>query len=520
MVPAHHVSRRLTGWAATGVLALGAVAGTAPARAATVNPGYEIKNLLVSQEREAQFGSLGFMNRVAKATAAYQAARQHVDPGRAPNPNPCTTVVICAIDPRLNHWRRYGGIVKPVLYTARSGATLSGHVWATKQGPAHRPAVLIINGSIIGYEQIYWFAAQALARAGFVVMTFDAQGEGMSDQYGQAPDQQEGAFAGTPFIGQTHDLGGSGLPFYDGGEDSLNFLLSTPDDPYRPVPSRTSGTSHAAKQGQRVAAGLDAGFDPLWRMINRQQIGIAGHSYGAEAASWLAQSDPRVKAGVAWDDLCVPVAPSPAETDALAQAPINRTGFFGMSRDCFGSPLSQTPSLHTPMLGLSSDYFLFPQPYTSLPDPDAKGLGSLALSQAGVDTAQIVIRGGTHYEFNDYPNGLLPASRRGIDLTTWYTLAWFDKYLRHDPRADQMLLTSRWRSDSETGKVDPSHDANLYSTYYRSRIDITLDSGQRFDCENLRLGCAGQVPRRQDCGAGAFSYLALDTRRVPAYRCS
>jgi dienelactone hydrolase len=320
---------------ACALVLLGAALPAAPAGAATlVNPVTEAQNLLVSQEREAQFDSPSMRVQVAAATSAYQEQRRAVtvtDPGRQPNPNSCTTVVACSIDPRLEHWAAHGGIVDSVLFTARSGATLSGHIWATKAGPAHRPAILIINGSVIGYEQGYWYAAQALARDGYVVLTFDAQGEGMSDQFGAAPDQQEGAYAGTPVLGP--QLGGSGLPFYDGGEDALNFLLSTPKHPYVPVPSRTTGTSHAGKQAARVKAGLDPAYDPLWKLINRKEIGAAGHSYGAEAASWLGQSDPRIKAVVAWDNLCVPVWPSPTEVVALAQAQQNLQplGFFGLA---------------------------------------------------------------------------------------------------------------------------------------------------------------------------------------------
>ena len=91
---------------------------------------------------------------VAAATGAYQKQRFALtvtDPGRQPNPNSCTTVVACTIDPRLEHWTAHGGIVEPVLFTARSGATLSGHVWATKAGAPHRPTILIINGSVVGY---------------------------------------------------------------------------------------------------------------------------------------------------------------------------------------------------------------------------------------------------------------------------------------------------------------------------------------------------------------------------------
>src|SRR4051812_22759714 len=48
----------------------------------------------------------------------------------------------CAGDVRLYDWQAKGyGIVRPVLFTARNGATISGHVWATRSGPARRPGI-------------------------------------------------------------------------------------------------------------------------------------------------------------------------------------------------------------------------------------------------------------------------------------------------------------------------------------------------------------------------------------------
>src|SRR3954447_3919092 len=67
----------------------------------------------------------------------------------------------CAGDIRLYDWGEKGyGIVQPVLFTARNGSTLSGHVWMTKAGPRRRPGVVITNGSVQAPETLYWFAAQ------------------------------------------------------------------------------------------------------------------------------------------------------------------------------------------------------------------------------------------------------------------------------------------------------------------------------------------------------------------------
>jgi dienelactone hydrolase len=111
----------------------------------------------------------------------------------------------------------------------------------------------------------------------------------------KAPDEDEG------FPAQS-----DGRPFYDGTEDALDFFLSTPEHPYEPVPSCETGTSHAAKQNERVKAGFDAAYNPFWHELNHSEIGLAGHSYGAVGVSYIAQRDPRVRAVVAWDNLGPP----------------------------------------------------------------------------------------------------------------------------------------------------------------------------------------------------------------------
>lgn len=454
----------------------------------------------------------------------YQQARLQTllaDPERQPNPN-FATLGSCPVDPRLTHWPDAGGIVESVLFTSRAGGTLSGHVWATQEGPAKRPGIVIINGSIIACEEVYWFVAQALAKAGFVVMTFDVQGEGMSDQFGESPDQLEQAFAGTPLVGLLGPtpptglgLGGNGLPFYDGGTDALNYFLSTPANPYVPVPSRSSGTSHAPKQERRVAAGLNNAHNPLWQMLDANSIGLAGHSYGAIASSWLGQSDPRVDAVVAWDSLCVPVWPSLDELVAFATAPVNQIAgvpaplSYGFHPECFAAPEGPAPALAKPALGLNGDYLLAPAPYLTPPEPLAKSQSSVTYSAAGVDSGNIVIRGGTHLDFNDEPIGFTPTTLRGLDIVAWYTTAWFAKYLQHDSKADRMLLSARWRDDRVKGEVDVAGDPNVFSWHYLSRLDITLSGGQRFQCENLRNGCIGQFKASEDCGPEEYSFAAV-----------
>jgi len=507
------------------VVALMATLWPVAARAALVDPQAEALNLLVSQGREREFSTPRMVARVASRIATYHATQLEAiedDPERAPNPNTCTAVLPCPIDPRFDKWTSRGGIVREVLFTIRSGATLSGHVWATRSGPAKRPGAVIINGSILAIEEFYWYAAQTLAKAGYLVLTFDAQGEGMSDQFGEGPDQLEGAFAATPGTGR--ELGGNGEAFYDGGQDALDFFLSTPSDPYVPPASRGTHTSHAAKQERRVLAGLNAAYNPLWRMLDRSRIGIAGNSYGAEAASWIGQKDPHVKAIVAWDNLCIPVWPSKTETKAFAEdyAGLVQAGELGGSgpiltripKDCFGALEGPAPAVTKPSLGISNDYFLTPAPFVTVPDPHGRSLASLEVSRAGVDSGEIVIRGGTHVDAPNVATGWVPATLRGKDIIAWYTTAWFDKYVKGDRSADARLRTNRWRDDQAGRAEDPGKDGNMLSWHFRSRLDIGRKSGERFDCEDLRAGCPGLVEARDDCGPSG-SYSALATATAP-----
>jgi hypothetical protein len=178
-------------------------------------------------------------------------------------------------------------------------------------------------------------------------------------------------------------------------------------------------------------------------------------------------------------------------------------------------PCPADPSQHAakpitkPALGMSADYFIPPEPNTSDPDPLAKSAQSFKYSKAGVDTGELIIRGGTHYDFDWIPNPGFPATLRGADEIAWYTTAWFDKYVKGDPSADQRLLTSRWRADAAEGAVDPHADPNMFSWYYRSRLDIGLARGGRFVCEDMRTGCPGLVTN--DGQPGSYEYIKLVT---------
>lgn len=229
-----------------------------------------------------------------------------------------------------------------------------------------------------------------------------------------------------------------------------------------------------------MAAGLNAAHNPFWRMVDPERVGLAGHSAGAQGVSYMGQLDQRVDAIVAWDNLCDP-------------------------KDCNLAPPSSTvPAPRVPALGISQDYLTGPAPQPLTTSPASK-----RMSAAGVDSGQLIIRGGTHFEYSYLPMETFPATLRGIHVAAWYTTAWFDKYLRADPTADRRLTTTRWQRDPGDRRVDPAGAGNLFSAIYPSRMDIRLTSGGRFQCEDLRTGCPGMAAN--DGGPAEYSFLAIVT---------
>jgi dienelactone hydrolase len=231
----------------------------------------------------------------------------------------------------INRWTAAGrGEVEDISFTATNGAQLNGHIFLPPDGVRGRlPGVVITTGSIQGYQEMYYWAAEGLAEAGYEVMTYDVQGQGNSDTF-PAMENCTGpdACSGVPFQ-QAYN-------FYQGTIDALNFFFSDAN------PGRGR---------------LDPG-----------RVGLAGHSLGASAVSTVAQCDRRVKAVVAWDNL------------GAAQETCTGGGLSGYPT---GTP--ETPRNDVPGLGLSAEYFFNPQPQDGAPVQRATGPGPRAQRHAGAD---------------------------------------------------------------------------------------------------------------------------------------
>ena len=243
------------------------------ARAARAfDPALEAKNFAKVSEREAYVtGTPAFQTRLQQQNVDDVGVIEQIvlnDPDRNPFGNICSQRKNeCAGDVRFYDWEENGyGVTTPVLFTGRSGANISGTVWTTLAGPAQRPAIVMTTGSVQAPETLYWGLAAVYAKAGYVVLTYDVQGQGRSDTFGKAPDEQEGVPSQ------------AGQPFFDGTEDALDFLLSTPGQPYDPRPScgnanGGTGTDHSPKHDARVAQGFTAAFNPTHSLVDPARVG-------------------------------------------------------------------------------------------------------------------------------------------------------------------------------------------------------------------------------------------------------
>jgi dienelactone hydrolase len=358
------------------------------------------------------------------------------------------------ISKTISFLNRYGALLRGTVYAPKPGA-VDPYSGATLSGPY--PGVVITPGSIQGSEGMYVWLAQDLAERGYVVMTYDVQGQGTSETLphttgaGQETTLPFCNLFAAPVDGNT--LGCPGVPFQQisnfttGTEDALDWFLSTAD-PYGDKLDRSPDT-------QTVTPGRTT------------RVAIIGHSLGAAAVSEVQASDPRVEAVVALDKL---------------------TTHSGSGSLVGGG--TSTPNMPVvPALAVQSEYFLNPEPYflagassglTPTPSPNGpdpmreRATGFDGWAAKGVDSMLIVPRASTHLEYTDIPY-VLPASRYGQDLTSTYVQLWLDKYLKH-VNDDAALIGSSFTYLEPRGngvwapvKLDR---ADLLSFYYCSAYDF------------------------------------------------
>jgi dienelactone hydrolase len=416
-------------------------------------------------------------------------------------------------NPDRENWPGSRGQEEPVTFTASDGASLQGDVFAPLPG-AHDPytgaalhgpypGAVIVTGSIQASRNEYAWLAEDLAERGYVVLTFDVQGQGTSETLpheGSNPNLP-GCDLSTTGPGQVTPC--DGVPaeqdqdFVDSTEDAISFFLSTPSAPY--------ANPHAGSL--RVN-----GYNPLWQLFDHTpdtqtatpgrttRLALIGHSTGAVIASYLQGVDPRIETVVALDKLTATassIKDDEAETGSL--------------------PGPVVPKV--PALALQSEYGFAPQPYfvascssfepcpaapgspLTLPDLKAapnpnreEDTGFDVWQKAGVDSMVIVPRASTHLIYTDSPP-VLPASVNGQGMASYYVQAWLAKYLKHDASAGVALLspTINYLGPNQSGQWVMhtfNRDDNL-SFYFCSGYQFNLPGNQKFvDDDITHDGCS------------------------------
>src|SRR3954469_1206664 len=311
---------------------------------------------------------------------------------------------------RISFTNRYGALLNGTVYRPKPGARdpYNGDVL---HGPC--PGAIITEGWVQGSEGMDRWLAQDLAERGYVVLTYDVQGQGGGETLPHEP-VPGGTSNALPFCNpfatprDGEQFGCPGVPaqqlsnFVVGTEDALSFFTSTPSHHY----------ANPRSEGAKVSA-----FNPYWQQFDRSvdtrtatpgrttKIAIIGHSMGAAAVSKVQGTDKRVEAVVALDKLTGPSASGPL--DGSGNKPV--VPGLGMQSE-YGFTVS--PYLTS---GGSS---LTPEPTPQGPDPKReRATGYDAWRKAGVDSRVVVPRASTHLDYTDIPL-VLPASRYGQDLSS------------------------------------------------------------------------------------------------------
>lgn len=143
-------------------------------------------------------------------------------------------------------------------------------------------------------------------------------------------------------------------------------------------------------------------FNPEWELFDHEPIGITGWSGAAGVSLAAGLQDDRVGAIVSWDHA----------GPGFADLTINKPLMFQTA-----DYLSSTPA---PGFTIYEPRRTQPEPYPRHGDFDVA-------KAAGVDTMLLALRGTSHFEWGGWPT--IPHSRHGERIATYYTLAWFDRYV-------------------------------------------------------------------------------------------
>lgn len=333
-----------------------------------------------------------------------------------------------------------------VEFRNRYGARMTATMIAPRHGK-RRPAIVLEPG---GYGPRWGLLnnAQGLAESGYVVLTIAPQGDADADRlpadpHPSTPENERcrphdfGNWqAGEGGVTEDGECAGVQPPVAPGALEDFVIASATDateipglDEAYRAVRARKAfGVLDAVRW-------LRSRENPWRKRVRLGRIGVAGHSFGAQGALVAGQIDTRrdIDAVVAWDG-------------------------FG--------PLDDVAPRVPTMIQHSESRLVGPHKRTPEPDELPGARVQSAFRAAGVPSMLVTLAESTHQEWNYLPYlgvtvGALAlsgdvlaaegaaASRLGERVGLFYTLAWFDRWLKPRKREDaRARLLTRQFDDS------------------------------------------------------------------------
>jgi dienelactone hydrolase len=314
--------------------------------------------------------------------------------------------------------------------SALSGATLRGEVFAPYPPvEGALPGVVIVPGSGPGIQSFYQWSARDLAGHGYLALTVDPQGVGESETFGRPP-----CTGKDPPPGQSTPC--TGVPFQqaanyvDAAESGLDYLVSQ-SDPYR-------------------------------GLLNTDELGLAGHSLGARAVSYVQSIDPRVKAIVAWDNLA-----SNLNGDAGSPSGGPPQGNL-IGGELPGDSIPIQPKV--PAFGEASDAAGLG---VGSRNPEVKKTAYDLWVHAGVPSMEVDFAGSNHLDWAQTENNAY-SDEVMLYRFEYYTRAWFDLFLRHDASAISRLTSQ---------KVGATPCSSVFASDFTSALFLPIE---HIDDPNLR----------------------------------
>lgn len=343
------------------------------------------------------------------------------------------TMPIDADPPRaLNRWSPARGMAMETSFENRYGATIAVSLFRPNGDVAEPlPSVIIVPGLGQGVRSAYYFLAEDLAEHGYLALVFDPQNQGKSDAQGrpetcdaggewQQPQemglQEQGSCAGQPpaeSASATETVNQNSLVTHATlGTDADH---SSTADLYRSIaPTFVLGALD-------VTTWLLSADNPWRAWVDPARLGLAGHSAGAYGAAQTANGDPldRFKVAVALDGY------HPIDLGVVPRVPT----LFILSEQELAPRLAppQNPrSLHPTWESFE------------------------AFRAAGIATGHLILRSSTHLDFTD---GAGLASRDGARYASYFTLAWFDYFLKGDETGATRLFATRFDDSVDVSSI-------------------------------------------------------------------